>query len=58
MSYNISDPLPKKTDNSSEKVRKTRGDLDETKKELVTNTDTFVKEGTTDMVHKEKENKT
>ena len=32
MSSNISDPLPKKYDNPSEKVRKTSGDLDYTEK--------------------------
>ena len=45
MSSNISDPLPKKSDNTSERVRKTSGDLDETKKVLVTTTDMVVKEG-------------
>ena len=52
MSSNISDPFPKKSDNPIEKVRKTSGDLDETKKALVTTTDTFVKEGNTDTVTK------
>ena len=46
------DPLPKKPDNPSEKGKKTSGDLDETIKTLVTTTDTFVKEGNTDMVYK------
>ena len=53
MSSNISDPLPKKSDNSSEKVRKTSGYLDDTKQALVTNTDTFFREGNTGMVDKE-----
>ena len=52
MSSNISDPLPKKSDNPRERVRKTGGYLDETEKELVTTTDTVVKEGNTDMVYK------
>ena len=52
MSYNISDPLPKKYDNPSEKVIKTSGDLDETEKALVTTTDTVVKEWNTYMVDK------
>ena len=45
MFSNISDPFPKKYENPSITVRKTSGDLDETKKELVTTTDTVVKEG-------------
>ena len=49
MSSNISDPFPKKSDNPSIKVKKTSGDLDETKKALVTTTKTVVKEGNTDM---------
>ena len=57
MYSNISDPLPNKSDNLSEKVRKTSGDLYETKKALVTTTDTVFKEGNTDTVEK-KENKT
>ena len=52
MSSNISDPLPKKSDNPSEKVIKTSGDLDETQKALVTTTDTVVKEGNNDTVDK------
>ena len=36
ISSNISDPLPKKCDNTSEKVRKTSGDLDETEKSATT----------------------
>ena len=47
MSSNISDPLPKKSDNSSEKVRKTSGYLDDTKNALVNTTYTVVKEGNT-----------
>ena len=47
MSSNISDPLTKKYDNPSEKFRKTSGDLDYTKKALVTTTETVVKEGNT-----------
>ena len=52
MYYNISDLLPKKSENPSEKVRNTSGDWDETKKALVTTTDTIVKEGNTDTVDK------
>ena len=52
MSSNISNPLPKKSDNPSKKVRKTSGYLDDTKKALVTATDTVVKEGNTDTVDK------
>ena len=52
MSSNISDPLPKKSDNPSEKVRKKSGDLDDTKHLLVTTTDTFSTEGNTEMVKK------
>ena len=57
MSSNISDLLPKKSDNPSGKVKKTSGDLDNTKKELVTKNDRVVKEGNTDMLDK-RENKT
>ena len=57
VSSNISDPLPKKSDNPSEKVRKTSGDLDDTKKALVTTTYTVVKEGNTDMVDKKMKTK-
>ena len=49
MYSNISDPLPKKYDNGSEKVGKTSGDLDETEKLLITTTDMVVKEGNTGM---------
>ena len=49
MSSNISDPLPKKYDNTSEDIRKTSRDQDETKKKLVTTTDTVFKEGNTDI---------
>ena len=52
MSSNISDPLPKKYDNPSEKVRKTSRNLDDNKKALVFNTDTVSKEGNNDMVDK------
>ena len=52
MSSNISDPLPKKYDNPSEKFRKISGDLNETEKILVTTTDTVVKEVSTGMVLK------
>ena len=44
--------MPNGYDNPSENVRKTGEDLDDTKKELITTTDTFVKEGNTDMVDK------
>ena len=50
MSSNISDLFSKKSDNPSESVRKTRGDLDETEKVLVTTTDMVFKEGNNDMV--------
>ena len=52
MSSNISESLPKKYDNPSEKVIKTSGDLDYSEKSLVTTTDMVVKEGNTDMVDK------
>ena len=52
MSSNISEPLQNKCDNPSEKVRKTSGYLDETKKALFTNNETVVKEGNTDTVDK------
>ena len=48
MSSSISDPLPKKYDNISEKFRKTSGDLDETEKALFTTTEMVVKEGNND----------
>ena len=54
MSSNISDPLPKKSDNPGENIRKTSGDLDETKKALVTTNETFVKEVNNDMVDKKR----
>ena len=56
MSSNISDRLPKKPDNPSEKVGKTSGDLDDTKNKFVTNTYTVYKEGNTDMVDKKGKN--
>ena len=49
MSSNTLGPLPKEYDNPSEKVRNTGGDLDDT--------DTVVKEGTTDMVDKKSKTK-
>ena len=52
MSSNISDPFQKKSDNPSITVRKTSGDLDETKKALVTTTNMVVREGNTDKVTK------
>ena len=54
MSSNISDPSPKKSDNPSEKVRKTGGYLDETEKALVATTETVIKEGNTEMVYKKR----
>ena len=57
MSSNISNTFPKKSDNPSKKVIKTSGYLDDTKKALVTATDTVVKEGNTYRVDK-KGNKT
>ena len=53
MSPNTILPFPKEYDTPSEKVRRTSGDLDDTKQSLVTTTDTVVKEGNTDMVKKE-----
>ena len=52
MSSNIISQLPKKSGNPSEKVKITSGDLDETKKALVTTTGTVIKEGNTYMVKK------
>ena len=52
MSSNIIVPLPKESDNPSEKVRKTSGDLDDTKQALATTTDTVVKEDETCIVEK------
>ena len=52
LSSNISDPLPKKSDNPSEKVIKTSGNLDETGKVLSTNADMVVKEENTYMKRK------
>ena len=54
ISSNTICPLSKESDNPSEKVRKTGGDLYDIKKTLVTTTETFVKEGNTDMVDKKK----
>ena len=50
--------MTKESDNSSENVRKARGDLYDTKKSLVTTIDTVVKEGTTDMVDKNRNTQT
>ena len=44
MSSNIIGPLPKEYNNPSKKVRKKSGDLDDTKKALVTTNETFFKE--------------
>ena len=52
MSSNNIGPFPNKYDYTSKMVRKASGDLDYTKKALVTTTDTVFKEGTTDTVDK------
>ena len=57
MSYNTICPLPKEYDTPSEKVRKTSGNLDDTKQALVTTTDTVVKEGNTEIFDKEGKSK-
>ena len=57
MSSNTIGPLHKEYDNTSEKVRKTSGDFDYTKKALVITTDTVVKEGNTDMVDRKRKTK-
>ena len=49
MYSNISDLLQEKSDNPSITARKTSGGLDETKKALVTTTDTVFKKGYTNM---------
>ena len=49
MASNTSNPSTNKYDNTSITVRKTSGDLDETKKALVTINCTVVKEGNTEM---------
>ena len=49
MSSNISYPLPKRSDNPSIKIRKISGYLNETKKSLVTTTDTVFGWGKTEM---------
>ena len=54
MYSNISDPLPNKSDNPIKKIGKTSGDLDYTKNASVNTTDTFAKEGKTDMVDKKR----
>ena len=48
--------MPKESDNPIESIRKTSGDIDDTKKSLVTNTDTVFKEKNTDMVDKKGHN--
>ena len=57
MSSNIIVPLPKESDNPSEKVTKTSGYLDDTKKELANTPDTVFKEGNTDMFDKKSKTK-
>ena len=52
MSPNTICPFPKESDTPSEKVRKTGGDLDDTKLTLVATTGTVVKEGNTDIFEK------
>ena len=52
MSSNIIGPLHKESDNPSEKVRKTSGDLYDTKNDLVFTNAMVVKEGNIDMVDK------
>ena len=52
MPSNIIGPLPKKSDTPIEKVRKSSGDLDDIKKELITTIYTVDKEGITYMVDK------
>ena len=52
ISFNTICPLRKESDAPSERVRKAREDLDDTKQELVTTTYTVFKEGNTDMVDK------
>ena len=52
ISSNIIGELPMEYDNPSEEVRKKSGDLDDTKKALVTTTDTVSKEDNTVMVDK------
>ena len=56
MYSNISDSLQKKSNNPSENVIKTSGDLDETKNSLVTTTDTFIKEGNNEKIEKKIKN--
>ena len=53
MSLNTIYPLPKESDTTSEKARKTSGDLDDNRQALVTTTDAIFKEGNNDMVDKE-----
>ena len=52
MSSNSIDPLHKESDNPGEKVRKATGDLDDTKKALISTIDTIIKEGKTDIDEK------
>ena len=52
MSYNTIRPLPEKSDNPNEKVRKLTWYSDDIKKALVTAIDTVDKEETTDRVEK------
>ena len=52
MSSNTIFPFTIEHDRSSKKVRKTSGDLDDSKKALITTTDTVVKEGNLDRVDK------
>ena len=52
MSSNIIGPFPKESGNTSENVRETSGDLDDTKKSFVFTTETVDKEWNTDMVDK------
>ena len=49
--------MPKEYNNPSKNIRKTSGDLDDTKKALVTTTDTVVKEWNTEMVDKKRKTK-
>ena len=57
MSFNNICPLPKESDTTSEKVRKTSGYLDDTNQSFFTTTDTVFKTINTDMVDKEVKSK-
>ena len=57
MSSNIIFPLPKESDNTSEKFRKTSGNLDDIKKTLVFTTEIVIKERNNDMVDKKSKTK-